>query len=288
MRTTVGIAARVVEPIAAQGRLLQYRSYLLLRAVDAQGSGFVWWDEALRQLSVFKSRRQARNILDDACDGIFARKIRCRRERRFKIKLTGWSALLAAFGVARSPVVDVPVEALLAPCIKETIYLAVAAGRNGRPTARSTRTTMSGVSKSTQRRAEKRAGVERERNYVEHPEAGLDTCRDAGGLFVRAQDLAVFEEISITTFVPTDRARVRRRRASAPGSPTGAYKSRRQPRYYRDDERAKRVARKGSARWRHAEPEIAGGAHLLAPLDPSAGCLTENGQRVAFWAQVRR
>lgn len=284
----VGIATRVVEPIAAQGRLRQYRSYLLLRAVDEQGSGFLWWDGAIKQLSTLMSRRQAYNILRDACDGIFARKVWCRREGEFKIKLTGWTALLAAFGVARSPVVDVPVEDVLAQSFKRALYLAVAASRNGKPTARSTRTTMSGVSESTQHRAERQARVERERNYVELPDAGPDTRRDVGGLFVRARDGAVLEEISATTFVPQDRAHVGRRRASAPGTPTGAYKSRHQPRYYRDDEGARRVARKGSARWRHAKLGIAGGECLLAPLDPSVSYITENGQRVRSWAMVHR
>ena len=279
----VSVVPEFVEAAAARGKSRQYRSYLLLRALDGAGRGWLWWDEAVAGLRRRLSRRQVYNVLHDACDGVFARKVRCAREGRHKVKLASHSALLDAFGLGRARIVRVPVADLLGPGFKRALYLAGVSVRNGRPTSRAVRARLTGASPSSQRRYEHAAGVAVERNRLVSP----DACRDAPNAFVRASDGAVLEELPCTTYVPESRARVARRRASAPAEPTGAYKSRCQRRYHESRDGAERSARSAgrSGRWRQARPDIAGGDRLLVAAGPGDGRTIEDGQRVRYWAE---
>jgi hypothetical protein len=243
------------------------------------------WNEALVALRTMKSRRQAYAILKSACErGIFCRKVRCAESGRLIIKLTGQAALIAHFGERSSGKAYVKTVDVFGPSYRQVMYLAWIAERNGRPTARTTRTLVTGVGRTSQIRAEKHHRVRRERNYIRHaPDSGIS--REEKHVHVLQPDGQLIEEISGSTYVPTTVVRPSRRRVSAPENNTGVYKRRSQRRYHHSRDQLGMSAKR-SGQWANAKLGIAGGNRLLVEANPSQTWLIENRTFVRYWEEV--
>jgi len=289
MRTETTVIPALIEKVAEAGKLLGYRNSLLISAIDVNGTGYVFFDDLVAGLMIGRSRAQAYRIVKSACDGGFCRKVLSTKSERFIVKILSMSDVLGRFGIARiGRVVRIPVEAIEGPSYKRGLYLAFAADRNWRPTARVTRTAKTGYSKTSQIRAEKAGGVVRERNYVEDSPSRLD----APNTFVRTSDGKVFSEISITTYVPSTVARRIKRRVSAPIECEGVYKTRCQRRYHDHEDGALRSGKHVWPvgyldDWRPSEdfPNMITGPRLLVLENPGLDVHVHNGMRVRSWRE---
>ena len=147
-----------------------YLDAKFLRTLDPMGTGFVREEVAItelaKQLSHLKHPRQAaERRIRLFCASPFGERRQHKDAEGFSVRYRNEEAIAAAWGVERGRRIKVQVRSLTAFTPTQLAYLIGAAVRNGNkkhrlPTARATRHDMTGVSVTTQWRAEKRAKVE--------------------------------------------------------------------------------------------------------------------------------
>ena len=142
----------------------------LLKYLDPQGQGFLDYDDARRQLAQLLAParkhpdRAANRMLELFCASPFGQRRRNKDTGRDVIALVDPRHVAKLWGIELGARVEMPLDQLRGQAKAQIIYQIIGRTRTGTserpaPTARITLQKMSGVSASTQRRAEKRAGA---------------------------------------------------------------------------------------------------------------------------------
>jgi hypothetical protein len=165
--------------------------WLLLRAHDATGRGWVGVEEAIRLFSaagstwrLFTTRRRARQILDDG-EGVFwiRRPSGLRGDGPERLWLSGAAKAAAELDVDRlaGDPVDIPINQLTCSIgdVRAAFHAAALTLGKGRPMARATIRGLTGTAESTQRGYDKAAGVAQQRHVGIIPAGEGQTLQEA-------------------------------------------------------------------------------------------------------------
>jgi hypothetical protein len=171
-----------------------YLAYLSLKTVEPERTGYLFETDAVAHLEVGLGamgrkhpRKAAKSLLDQIVDWGFAEPVWFRETGRRVIRLKSPARIAELLGTSLGKSATIPGRECFSRQPAQWIYLSIIARRDGapgtpRPAARQTRREMTGAGPVTQRRAERRAAVRVEQNWVVgSPQSGRPWGRLADG-----------------------------------------------------------------------------------------------------------